>query len=310
MATAILNPDGVVGVPVGLARRAVARVLPNGADAEAEGREAVRGCPLPQRLPHRGLHVANLSVRYGRIEAVDDVALAVGAGEIVGLIGPNGAGKTSLVDGVTGFAAASGTVLLDGKDIVGLASHMITRAGLARTFQGDELLAESTVLENVTVGAAARRPAHAVAMDLFRPTVAPPPEPAMTALEFVGLSGDAMAPVASLDPRRRKLVGLARALAQEPKVLVVDEPAAGLDSHETGELADLLVGIAARGIGVLLIDHDMDLISALVDRLVVMEHGRVIAEGAPEDVLRLDRVVGAYLGATGVQSVRAISAGA
>ena len=164
------------------------------------------------------------------------------------------------------------------------------------------------MLDNVAVGPGAERGRWAALIDLVRPREPSPPQEAVEALEFVGLLDDAHTLVSSLDPRRRKLLGIARALAHRPKLLLLDEPAAGLDTNETAELAALVRRIRDIGIAMIVIDHDMEMIIAVSDRLVVLEHGQVIAQGAPDAVLRSDAVVNAYLGPSGFVGAGAATA--
>ncbi len=235
-----------------------------------------------------------LSVRYGGVLANDRVSLRVGRGEIVGLIGPNGAGKTSFVDAVTGFARSSGAISLDGQPVDGLAPHRRRAAGLARTWQGGELFADLTVAQNLAV--ATQQPGwRTLARDVFTRQSGPSRD-VTGALEMLGLSGVADRRPPELALGQQKLAGVARALVGGTTMLLLDEPAAGLDTHESVEFGAELSRIAATGMGVLLIDHDMTLVLDVCDRIYVLDFGRVIADG-PADAIRNDpAVVAAYLG--------------
>ncbi|MBV9604773.1 MAG: ABC transporter ATP-binding protein [Solirubrobacterales bacterium] len=217
--------------------------------------------------------IRELSVAFGGVHALSDVGLEVREGELVGLIGPNGAGKTTLIDAVTGFVPFTGQVKLDGQDIGRMAPHERARLGLARTWQNTDLFDDLEVSENVAVAGGA-------------------PE----ILDLVELGWAAAAMPDELSEGTRKLVGVARALAGHPRLLCLDEPAAGLDSRESEELGRSLRELADRGQSTLLIDHDMGLVLGICDRVVVLEFGRVIADGPPEAVRQNERVIAAYLG--------------
>jgi branched-chain amino acid transport system ATP-binding protein len=247
------------------------------------------------------LATTGLSVHFGGVRAVDEVDVVVEEGQLVGLIGPNGAGKTTFVDAITGFVRYTGRAELDGRDLAGMPPHARARRGLARTWQSTELFDDLTVRENLMV--AAERPSLlALAGELVgRPAV----DDAATdaALELLELGSLADAMPSELTQGRRKLVGVARAIAMQPRLLCLDEPAAGLDTHESGELGRQLRQIADAGTATLLIDHDMGLVLTICDRIVVLEFGKVIASGPPDEVRRDPLVVKAYLG--GAQAVGA-----
>jgi len=253
------------------------------------------------------LATAALSVRFGGVRAVENVDLAVEEGQLVGLIGPNGAGKTTFIDAITGFVRYTGAVELYGRDLAGLPPHARARRGLARTWQSTELFDDLTVRENLAVGA--ERPSFlALAAEVVGrriPTGASPDE----ALQLLDLGGIADAMPAELTQGQRKLVGVARAIAMTPRLLCLDEPAAGLDTRESDDLGQRLRQIADAGTTTLLIDHDMGLVLNICDRIVVLEFGKVIAAGPPDEVRRDARVVTAYLGgAAAGQEAEAIAA--
>jgi branched-chain amino acid transport system ATP-binding protein len=241
------------------------------------------------------LAARQLGVRFGGVHALSGVDLAVAEGELVGLIGPNGAGKTTLVDAVTGFVGYTGRVELDGRNLAGLRAHSRAALGLSRTWQSSELFDDLTVRENLAV--ASRRPSLSeTAKELV--TGSPPTnaEAVDEALELVELGWAADLMPSDLSQGQRKLVGIARAVAMGPRLLCLDEPAAGLDSGESEELGRRLRGLADGGSSMLLIDHDMGLVLGICHRIVVLEFGKVIAAGPPEAVRRDPKVVTAYLG--------------
>jgi branched-chain amino acid transport system ATP-binding protein len=241
------------------------------------------------------LAATRLSVRFGGVHALSGVDLAVAEGELVGLIGPNGAGKTTLVDAVTGFVDYTGQVELDGRNLAGLRPHVRAALGLSRTWQSSELFDDLTVRENLAV--ASRRPSL---WDTARELVTDSPptnaEAVDEALELVELGWAADLMPSDLSQGQRKLVGIARAVAMGPRLLCLDEPAAGLDTGESEELGRRLRGLADRGSSMLLIDHDMGLVLGICHRIVVLEFGKVIAAGPPEAVRRDPKVVTANLG--------------
>jgi ABC-type branched-subunit amino acid transport system ATPase component len=242
------------------------------------------------------LRTDGLTVRHGGVVALSRVTLEVRAGEIVGLIGPNGAGKSTFVDAVSGFVEHTGSVWVDGAEVSTLAPHDRARAGLARTWQSVELFDGLTVREQclVAVPSAARFPMLADMVRVGRRSVPPQVD---RALEVLGLADVADEPAATLPAGRQKLVGVARALAASPAVLLLDEPAAGLTTDESRALGETLRTLAADGPGLLLIEHDTDLVFDVCDRVVMLDLGSVVVEGLPEEVRHDVRVVQAYLGA-------------
>ncbi|MET7773236.1 ATP-binding cassette domain-containing protein [Nocardia sp. NPDC005366] len=240
------------------------------------------------------LRTHGLSVHYDGVVANTDIDIAVDSGEIVGLIGPNGAGKTTFVDAVTGFTEATGQVTLAGAALDRLGPHRRRRAGLARTWQAGELFGDLTVAQNLAV---AVQPTGL--RTLFSDIVggsALPSETIEAALELVGVPGVSARRPGELTLGQQKLVGVARALVGGTRVVLLDEPAAGLDTHESREFGRHLRRVAASGIGVLLIDHDMSLVLDICARLYVLDFGVVIAAGEPARIREDPRVIAAYLG--------------
>ena len=239
------------------------------------------------------------TVTFGGVHAVVEVDLDVEPGQLVGLIGPNGAGKTTFIDAVTGFVQHLGEVELAGTDISELPPHARARLGLARTWQSIELFDDLSVRENLTV--AAHHPSMLSTLkELFARPVARS-RAVDEALEMFGLGDIAEAPPTDLTQGQRKLVAVARALAARPKLLCLDEPAAGLDAHESVVFGRHLRDIVDRGTPILLVDHDMGLVLGISDRVVVLEFGRVIANGTPSDVREDRNVVNAYLGSAATE---------
>jgi ABC-type branched-subunit amino acid transport system ATPase component len=232
-----------------------------------------------------------VTVRYGGVTALDGVSLTIERGRILGLIGPNGAGKTTLVNATTGLAAlASGRIVLDGTRIDGMPPHRIARAGIARTYQNIRLFGALDVRGNLAAGAFARR--TRLHDDEIR-----------SLLERAGIADvDPNARAGSLPYGDQRRLEIARALAAAPSVIMLDEPAAGMNPSETIRLVETIRAIAAGGIAVLLIEHDMTLVRAACDAVVVLNFGEAIARGTPAEVARDPVVVEAYLG-TGAESL-------
>jgi ABC-type branched-subunit amino acid transport system ATPase component len=242
------------------------------------------------------LDVTGASVRYGAVVAVNDLSLQVSRGEIVGLIGPNGAGKTSAIDVITGFtAASSGTVVLRGQPVQAWSPARRARAGLVRSFQSLELFEDLTVLDNLRAACDGRDLA-AYLTDLVKPGTARLSAAAEAAIEEFGLQDVLESKVSELSFGRRRLLAIARAVASSPSVVLLDEPAAGLDENETAELAHLLRRLADRGLAVLLVEHDLNLVMSVCDRLVVLDFGNTIASGPTQEVRRAPEVIASYLG--------------
>jgi branched-chain amino acid transport system ATP-binding protein len=244
------------------------------------------------------LKTYDLTVRYGGLAANADVNLEVPEGKLVGLIGPNGAGKTTFIDAITGFTGiSSGRVEFDGTDLAGLTPDRRAHLGLARTFQSLELFEDLTVRENLL--AAAERPTWwSFALDLIRPpkTSAENEARVAGALDVLGIRDVAERLPMDLSHGQRKLVGVARALAAKPKLLLLDEPAAGLDTAESQLLGQHLRNFLDTGTSIFLIDHDMGLVLNVCDYIYVLDFGKIIAEGTPAEIRKDPAVVQAYLG--------------
>jgi branched-chain amino acid transport system ATP-binding protein len=241
------------------------------------------------------LSARDISVSFGGVRAVVDVSLDVEPGQLVGLIGPNGAGKTTFIDAVTGFVPHGGSVSVDGRDVTGSRPHVRARRGLTRTWQATELFDDLTVRENLTV--AARHPTAAETIkELFAKPVSRV-DAVDEALERLRLGHLADAMPAEITQGQRKMVAVARALSARPKLLLLDEPAAGLDVQESAELGHQLRGVVDHGTPMLLVDHDMGLVLGISDHLVVVESGAVIGRGTPAEIRSNPQVVEAYLGA-------------
>jgi branched-chain amino acid transport system ATP-binding protein len=242
------------------------------------------------------LQAAGLRVTYGGVVAVDALDLTVAERSVVGLIGPNGAGKTSAIDALTGYHAPSGgSVEFAGEDITRMRPHHRARRGLGRTFQSVELFDDLTVEENLQVAADELGVAGAL-RDLFLPIRARSRENVDWALGVCGLEDVAEARPAELSHGRRKLVGVARALARRPRAVLLDEPAAGLDTDESLELGRRLRSMPDAGVSVLLVDHDMGLVLGVCDDIYVLDFGKLIAHGNPQAIRDDEAVIAAYLG--------------
>jgi ABC-type branched-subunit amino acid transport system ATPase component/ABC-type branched-subunit amino acid transport system permease subunit len=281
----IQNPEGIVGpAHTKLDQRRQARMAAEGADEIELDHRPVQLAPARARAGS-ALNISHLTVRYGGVTALDDVTFDVRPGSVTGLIGPNGAGKTTAMDAICGFAQCDGEVLVDGTPLSGLSPHRRARVGLGRTFQGIDLYEDLTVEENVLVGQHLLRSA-ADASHLSK------------VLDALDLLSVRERNVRELSQGQRQLVSIARALAGRPSLLLLDEPAAGLDSSESEWLADRLRAARNTGVTILLVDHDVNLVLGLCDEIFVLDFGRLIASGTPDEVRVDPAVMTAYLGAT------------
>ena len=303
LVTLIVHPNGLVGRnPVSFLYR---KLVPD----RQEIPDWVRDPAVARTVVPKTLVVEDLTVRYGAVVAVDGVSLTVRPGEIVGLIGPNGAGKTSLMDAVTGFAGCSGRVRLDDVALDGWPAYRRARAGLVRSFQNLELFPDLTVLENLQAVSDPRDGASLVT-DMVRPGNAALPSAAVAAVHEFGLLDSLHRLPDELSYGQRRLLAIARAVAMEPSVLLLDEPVAGLDDRESAEFAHLVKRLAsAWGMAVLVIEHDMDFVMGISDRIEVIDFGKPIAGGTPEQVRSDPAAIAAYLGGELDAPASSVSAG-
>ena len=277
---------------------------------EAQHAEIARGGFLgldriPRWEPGKGtmLDIRGVTVRFGGLVALNDVSISVPAGGVVAVIGPNGSGKSTLFNVITGLVTASGgAIRFEGRELLGLKPHEVLAAGVARTFQNIRLFPSLSVLENVLIGKHARLRSGAFTSVLHTPGNRAEEQAALqSVLEVIAMFGNRLTPrlaqaVSGLSYANRRRVEIARALASRPQILLLDEPTAGMNPAETLELAEQIKSLHALGLTILIIEHKLDVVTALADKVVVLDHGEKIAEGRPEEVRRNEQVLTAYLG--------------
>lgn len=247
------------------------------------------------------LEVRDLTKLFGGVKAQDNISFSIEPGIVCGLIGPNGAGKTTLFNMITGiYPPDRGQVIFNGQDARKMAVHQRVRAGIARTFQHVELFGSMTLLENVLVGMHVRTQVGfwgaVTRLPWVRQEEARAQEKAEAILEFTGLLDDAHKPAGDLPVGRQKTAEIARALASDPLLLLLDEPAAGLNAVETDALGKLIRAVKGKGVTMMLVEHDMSLAMGISDKIIVLDRGRKLAQGTPREIQNNEAVMAAYLG--------------
>lgn len=251
--------------------------------------------------PEGWLKAKEISRHFGGILALNRVSFQLEQGGITSLIGPNGAGKTTLINVISGlYPPDEGRIHFQGEDIAGLAAHHIAARGIGRTFQLEELFGTLSVLENVMVGCHVRSRSGMLSCGLALPSARreekQEQEAARSNLQLVGLERKAGDPIARLPLGERKLVGVARALSMNPRLLMLDEPVGGLAAHEINKLVDLVYQLRSEGLTIFIVEHNMPFVMSLSEKVLVLDGGSLIAEGPPEEIKHNEAVIKAYLG--------------
>jgi ABC-type branched-subunit amino acid transport system ATPase component/branched-subunit amino acid ABC-type transport system permease component len=299
--TIITSPDGIAAATIdsigSLRQRLVSKRRPSTPrQSSPQGLTSGSVHDKSYRVQPAVLTVRSIAVRFGAVQALDDVELHVRPGEVVGVIGANGAGKTTLIDAITGFVRSSGSVQLDDRELSTMSAYARARCGVGRSWQNLEMIEDLSVFDNLRFAADTNR-WWSVVTDLVWPRHSKPTSAMVRAVEALDLGDDLWKMPGELSTGKRKLVALARAMAGEPSVLLLDEPCSGLDQSEREEVGQVIKALASVwGMGVLLVEHDVHLVRRVSDRVVALDFGTVIAEGAPADVLSDARVMSAFLG--------------
>ena len=299
--TIITSPDGIAAATmdsIGSLRRKLVPNRPSRTQRQPPLVDSVSSGHRDESLRVRPavLTVQSISVAFGAVQALDGVSLHVRPGEVVGVIGANGAGKTTLIDAITGFVRSSGSVQLDGRELSQMSTHPRSRCGVGRSWQSIEMIEDLSVSDNLRFASDTNR-WWSVLTDLVWPRHGKPTQAMVRAIEALDLGDDVSKMPGELSTGKRKLVALARAMAGEPSVLMLDEPCSGLDHNDHDEVSRVIKALATDwGMGVLLVEHDVHMVRRVSDRVVALDFGKVIAEGSPVDVLSDARVMSAFLG--------------